>query len=69
MLVDINKKYKTKSGKDILIYMVHEHGYFPVHGAVHYDDGLWEPESWTINGYYNYEENLRQSPLSLEEVK
>lgn len=56
MKIDINKKYKTKDGREVRIYSANAGGTYPVHGAVldeysEYDD--WVLYSWTINGQYS----------------
>ena len=48
--IDINKKYKTRSGLPVRIYAVDGGGEYPVHGAVYnaeYDK--WDIETWRID--------------------
>jgi len=61
MTIDINKKYRTKGGKEVQLYTIHEDGPFPVHGAVK-GPYWWEIESWTREGcsdaYFPREDDL-----------
>jgi hypothetical protein len=58
MTIDINKKYRTKSGEDVQIYAIHEDGPFPVHGAIKKAYG-WEMVTWTKSGsQFDPEEDL-----------
>ena len=53
MNVEVGKKYKTRSGNEVVIYAVHDGDYQPlgdlVHGAV-LQDGTWRISSWHRNG-------------------
>lgn len=54
MKIDINKKYKTRDGRDVRIYAVDGFGTYCVHGAYFekddYDTFGWIDDSWTIEG-------------------
>lgn len=64
-MIDINKKYKTRDGKEVRIYATDHVGSFPICGAIRYENG-WEEDSWEEDGrnsYYSYD-----SPDDLVEV-
>lgn len=50
-MIDINKKYRTRDGREVRIYATDGGGPQPVHGAV---SGLnfWSTASWSKNGSY-----------------
>jgi hypothetical protein len=50
-MIDINKKYRTRDGREVRIYATDGGGPCPVHGAV---SGLnfWSTASWSKNGSY-----------------
>ena len=33
-MIDINKKYRTRDGRDVIVYAVHSDIRYPVHGAI-----------------------------------
>jgi hypothetical protein len=51
MMIDINKQYRTRDGREVRIYATDGGGPQPVHGAV---SGLnfWSTASWSKNGSY-----------------
>ena len=50
--IDINKKYKTRSGLDVIIYSVTGGGGYPVHGAWWNNVGKYYlVDHWTEYGY------------------
>lgn len=51
-MISINKKYKTRRGREVRIYAVDAKGNYPVHGAIRDPKGQWELESWTTDGEY-----------------
>ena len=51
-MIDINKKYTTRDGKEVNIYAIYELGYHNVHGAVLCGD-VWVSTSWNKDGMYN----------------
>ena len=65
-MIDINKKYKTRNGRDVRIYSVDNGGEYPVHGACRRGDDEWTLRSWTSDGNYI---NLRSDFRDLVEVK
>jgi hypothetical protein len=44
-MIDINKKYRTRDGREVRIYATDGRGIYPVHGAVKVEDG-WIPYTW-----------------------
>jgi len=66
MAIDINKKYKTRDGREVRIYAVDCGGHYPVHAATKGGDG-WSVNKWASNGRYNT--GVVASPSDLIEVK
>ena len=63
MTIDINKKYRTRDGREVRIYATNSSSTYPVHGAY----ASWGHESWTADGKYNGPE--LENDLDLIEVK
>ena len=58
MKIEMNKKYKTRSGQDVRIYAVDGGEMYPIHGAVEMENG-YLIRSWTSEGreyVYEYED-------------
>lgn len=53
MEIDINKKYRTRSGLEVRIYATDGCGKTPVHGAV-LEKGEWKFAAWSIDGKYPF---------------
>ena len=53
-MIDINKKYRTKSGREVRIYSIDNEGGFPVHGAIRQSshNNVWAVSAWTSIGTY-----------------
>lgn len=51
-MIDINKQYTTRRGREVRIYATDGGGDYPVHGAIKQSDGTWEVDSWTNDGLY-----------------
>ena len=49
MMIDINKKYRTRDGREVRIYATDGAGIRPVHGAIKTDEG-WVREDWSSDG-------------------
>jgi hypothetical protein len=45
MMIDINKQYRTRDGREVRIYATDGRGIYPVHGAVKVEDE-WIPYTW-----------------------
>ena len=64
MMIDINKKYRTRDGREVRIYATDGGDDFPVHGAIKdRDEAVWRNYSWHSNGFGLY------SDLNLIEVR
>jgi len=48
MMIDINKKYRTRNGREVRIYAT-DGAKVKVHGAILTDEG-WEHRTWMSNG-------------------
>ena len=48
-MIDMNKQYRTRDGREVRIYAVDGGGNLPVHGAVRYCDA-WVLAHWTEIG-------------------
>lgn len=60
-MIDINKKYRTRDGREVRIYATDGGGYRPIHGAIKNPVG-WSNISWRKNGLY-VEENKCDADL------
>ena len=50
-MIDINKKYRTRDGREVRIYATDEGcGVASVHGAIKTKDGIWHVYSWSEDG-------------------
>jgi len=50
-MIDINKKYRTREGREVRIYAVDGGGSHPVQGACsHPETGVWVLQRWTEQG-------------------
>jgi hypothetical protein len=47
-MIDINKKYRTRDGREVRIYATDGHETYPIHGAI-MDQG-WCPHHWMPDG-------------------
>ena len=64
-MIDINKKYRTRDGREVRIYATDGVGARPVHGAVKENDG-WHRATWSSNGGFG---GNMQFPDDLIEVR
>jgi hypothetical protein len=51
-MIDINKKYTTRDGREVVIYAVYPNIQWGVHGAIKNRDGTYAMEDWTHAGTY-----------------
>lgn len=65
-MIDINKKYKTRDGREVRIYATDGSGGFSVHGAIKRDDGWGSPLVWAKDGRFNLD--VDEQPMDLVEV-
>lgn len=56
-MIDKNKTYKTRDGREVRIYAVDVKDEWPVHGAVRNEDG-WHPVAWMRDGRWSYQDTL-----------
>jgi hypothetical protein len=49
-MIDINKKYRTRDGREVRIYATDGRGGTAIHGAIKTPSGYWQQESWWSNG-------------------
>jgi len=49
-MIDINKLYRTRDGREVRIYAVDGGGYWPIHGAMQLSCSGWAPASWDNHG-------------------
>ena len=49
-MIDINKKYRTRDGREVRIYATDGHGGTAIHGAIKISSGDWMQESWWSSG-------------------
>ena len=70
-MIDINKKYRTRDGREVRIYATDGGAGSPVMGAVFYTtpngQWWWESARWTEDGRYDY--HGRQTNTDLIEVR
>lgn len=50
-MIDKNKQYRTRDGREVRIYAVDGCGDYPVHGASLVDGG-WTPHIWSSSGEF-----------------
>jgi hypothetical protein len=65
-MIDINKKYRTREGREVRIYATDGSEGYSVHGAI-LEEGKWESNTWDING--SFLGKPRESHQDLIEVK
>ena len=63
-MIDINKKYRTRDGREVRIYAVDGGGMHPVHGSVLMNNG-WHSAAWEADGRITF----HNQPVDLIEVK
>ena len=68
-MIDKNKQYRTRDGREVRIYATDGGGEYPVHGSVFCaDDSEWTQESWSAQGLWMGAAS-RDHRLDLIEVK
>ena len=55
-MIDINKKYRTRDGREVRIYALDGGGMHPVHGSIKTSDG-WRSFTWPSDGRIACDEN------------
>ena len=66
-MIDINKKYRTRDGREVRIYATDGGGRNPVHGSIKEEDG-WIFQVWPQNGRY-FEDDDEDYRIDLIEVR
>jgi hypothetical protein len=50
MMIDKNRTYRTRDGREVRIYAMDGGGYWPIHGAMQLSCSGWAPASWDNHG-------------------
>jgi hypothetical protein len=66
-MIDINKKYRTRDGREVRIYAMDGYVPYSVHGAVLTEEG-WFPRCWTEQGELSHA-RLAHSAHDIIEVR
>jgi len=53
MIIDKNKTYRTRDGREVRIYATDCGGHYPIHGATKEQDNRWAPRTWAENGLFD----------------
>jgi len=51
-MIDINKKYRTRDGREVRIYATDGRAFYPIHGAILQEHG-WQQSCWTVDGLHS----------------
>lgn len=51
-MIDINKKYRTRDGREVRIYATDGWSASPVHGAIKVE-GEWRSSCWSVRGIHH----------------
>ena len=51
-MIDKNKTYRTRDGREVRIYATDGGGMQPIHGAI-FDDDIWLQQDWYARGTIN----------------
>ena len=65
-MIDINKKYRTRDGREVRIYATDGEGAFPIQGAIFFGKG-WRMRQWMKDGSAHI--NTGDSDSDLIEVR
>jgi hypothetical protein len=49
-MIDKDRTYRTRDGREVRIYAMNGGGYWPVHGAIQLSCSGWVPTSWDNDG-------------------
>ena len=52
MMIDINKKYRTRDGREVRIYATDGRAVYPIHGAILQEHG-WQQSCWAVDGLHS----------------
>lgn len=67
-MIDKNKQYRTRDGREVRIYAIDGAQPYTVHGAVKRSDGKWHVSAWSPNGNYKLNSSTYDD-MDLIEVK
>ena len=67
-MIDINKKYRTRDGREVRIYATDGRDFYPIHGAIHQGDG-WQYNCWTKDGGHSLNKTTCYEGSDLIEVR
>ena len=67
-MIDINKQYRTRDGREVRIYATDGRDFYPVHGAIHQGDG-WQHNCWTKDGKHSLNKTTCYEGSDLIEVR
>ena len=65
--IDINKRYRTRNGREVRIYATDGFGIWAVHGAILTEDGWWAM-CWTEDGKFTCGGVYDGSPSSASDL-
>ena len=51
-MIELGKEYKTRDGRQVVILATNGRGPCPVVGQILNENGEWEYNSWTADGFY-----------------
>ena len=68
MMIDKNKIYKTRDGREVRIYATDGRDFYPVHGAIHQGDG-WQHNCWTKDGKHSLNKTTCYEGSDLIEIR
>jgi hypothetical protein len=51
-MIDINKKYRTRDGREVRIYAMDGRAMYPIHGAILQEHG-WQQSCWAVDGLHS----------------
>jgi hypothetical protein len=51
-MIDKNKVYKTKDGREVRIYATDGRAMYPIHGAILQEHG-WQQSCWAVDGLHS----------------
>lgn len=66
-MIEKNKQYETRDGREVRIYATDGEGDQPIHGAIKLPGG-WRSDTWRKDGRFRFDSDV-DSPFDLIEVK
>lgn len=68
-MIDINKKYRTRDGREVRIYATDAGGKQPVHGAYLSKEGAWKVTYWKEEGMWVRGQSTNLDLIEIREKK